>query len=172
MGSRLSILLRSPPISGPPLLPFDIFWEILSHLHISLAEDRKIILALALCCRALREASQRVLFSRMHYGYLEVTPDHLVRNIKVHSKFLRAIINSPNRLALFVCSYSQHRLALDPKFRSAGTPLYTSRLAHRFKWLMSSSKGTFFGSHHSPYLRLDSNRTSAPSNGQSQASKI
>ena len=39
--------------------------------------------------------------------------------LSAHLKFLRAVGDSPNRLALYVLSYAQHALALDPKLRSA-----------------------------------------------------
>jgi hypothetical protein len=120
MGSRISRPSSSSPTSGPPHLPFDIYVEVLDHLRPSLAEDRKTLRALALCCRTLRGASQRVLFSSMRYGLLDINSNRIVHIIKVHSKFLRAIADSPDRLALYVLSYSQQSLALDPKLYAQG----------------------------------------------------
>ncbi|KAF5328102.1 hypothetical protein D9619_013613 [Psilocybe cf. subviscida] len=127
MGSRVSRLSDPSSISGPPRLPFEIFLEVLSHLRTSLVEDRKTLLALALCCRALRDASQKNLFNSMLDGCLTFDSIRLARNLKVHSKFLGAIMGSPNRLALFVLSYTQQRLALDPKLYSTAKQ---RKLAH------------------------------------------
>lgn len=121
MGSWISRTSDSSSRSQRPRLPFDIYLEVLNHLRISTVEDRKTLLALALCCRTLRGASQRILFSSMHYGHLGIDPDRVVHVLKVHSKFLRAVVDSPNRLALYVLSYSQHLLALDPKLHAQGT---------------------------------------------------
>lgn len=122
MGSRISRpSTDSSPIAGPPHLPFDIYLEVLSHLGTSSAEDRQTLLAVALCCRALRGASQRNLFSSIHCDNPASDTPNLA--LKVHSKFLRAVGDSPDRLALYVLSYSQHELALDPKLRSTGMAL-------------------------------------------------
>lgn len=122
MGSRLSRPSDSSPISSTPHLPFDIYLEVLSHLGASSAEDRKTLLALSLCCRTLRDASQKILFSNIRCDHPgpATNPDNLTRTLKFHSKFLRAIVESPDRLAPYVVSYSQHALGLDPKLRPTG----------------------------------------------------
>lgn len=116
---------NSSSISGPPRLPFDIFLEVLGHLRISLGEDRKTLLALALSCRDLRNASQRVLFSSMCCNGPTTDFNRTVCTLNVHSKFLRVIVDSPNRLALYVRSYSKNALALDPNLSTTGMGLRT-----------------------------------------------
>lgn len=111
-----------------PNLPFDIYVEVFGYLRPSLVEDRKALLALCLSSTDLREAGQRVLFRKMHCGLLSFDPDRPARVIRTHSKFLSAIINSPDRLALFVTSYAQQRLALDPTLRSIGTAISWCRI--------------------------------------------
>lgn len=122
MGSRISRPSEPFSIFSSPHLPVDIYLDIVNHLQTSLEEDRKALLSLALSCRALRDASQRVLFRNMRYGYRQTTDaDRRNLTLKIHAKFLRAIVGSPDRLALYVFSYAQNGLALQPKSRSIGT---------------------------------------------------
>ncbi|KAF5329493.1 hypothetical protein D9619_009503 [Psilocybe cf. subviscida] len=105
-----------PPDPGPPDLPLDIYSEVLGHLSPSLSEDRKTLRALALCCRALRGESQRILFRSLHRDANEIVmnPMGQARALDTHIKFLHAVEASPGRLARYVVSYAQRALGLDP----------------------------------------------------------
>ncbi|KAF5328080.1 hypothetical protein D9619_013644 [Psilocybe cf. subviscida] len=114
MGSRLSTPSHSSStsITGAPHLPHDIHFEIISHL--SPDRDRQTLLSAALCCNALCHASQRILFHSMRVSWMDFNDTY--RILSAHIKFLQTIVNSPDRLALFVQSYSQVSLALEPSF--------------------------------------------------------
>lgn len=114
MGCRLSTTPDSSStltsIKSAPNLPLDVLVEIISHL--SPGRDGQTLLSVALCCSALRNPSQRMLFDTgMGYGKNMI--------IDAHIKFLQTIVDSPGRLALFVRSYTQIELALVPSSLSS-----------------------------------------------------
>ncbi|KAF5329616.1 hypothetical protein D9619_009246 [Psilocybe cf. subviscida] len=111
--SRLSQLTTPKPssetiITGPPHLPIDVLLEIISHL--SPNRDRSVLVSAALCCSALRNPCQRILFNSMRLGRGDF--DEAMKLIDTHIYFLRSLVDSPDRLALYVRSYSQVGLGM------------------------------------------------------------
>lgn len=93
-------------------LPNEIYTEIVYHLHYR--RDRHLLRSLALVSQALRHASQRKLFSNVDgEGHDIWRIDERV--VKTHTLFLQAVIDRPHRLGSYVLSYTQDKLARDPK---------------------------------------------------------
>ncbi|KAF5318524.1 hypothetical protein D9619_011073 [Psilocybe cf. subviscida] len=131
MGGRLSTRSNSSSTSsaGAPHLPLDIHLEILSHLTPD--QDQQTLMSAALCCTALRNASQQILFSSMRRRWMYHPDEQSI--VIAHINFLQTIVNSPDHLALFVRSYSQIGLSLEPSYLSSRQTQYLEIKTHRVK---------------------------------------
>lgn len=99
-------------------LPNELHQEIVAHMDPK--RDRRTLLNLALCSHSFRTESQRLLFMNTALVHDFHKYDRGPLPVRVHTKFLRAIIKSQERLALYVQWYIQHSVALESTCKRVG----------------------------------------------------
>lgn len=93
------------------VLPTELYQEIVVHLDPK--HDRRTLLNLALCSHSFRVESQQMIFGNMEMVHGFDRNDQDTRLVWVHAQFLQSVITCPQRLARYVHSYFQYRVALE-----------------------------------------------------------